>query len=93
MATDTPPSQPGSSPGSSLPERIGNTPLLRLDQIARLLPSVQGPDSVTLLAKAERANPGGSVKDRAAAGRSATIVTVLPDSTDKYLSARFWEEE
>jgi len=26
------------------------------------------------------------------AGRSATIVTVLPDSADKYLSERFWEE-
>jgi S-sulfo-L-cysteine synthase (O-acetyl-L-serine-dependent) len=26
------------------------------------------------------------------AGREATIVTVLPDSADKYLSERFWEE-
>lgn len=26
------------------------------------------------------------------AGRHATIVTVLPDSADKYLSERFWEE-
>ncbi len=26
------------------------------------------------------------------AGRPATIVTVLPDSADKYLSERFWEE-
>jgi cysteine synthase B len=26
------------------------------------------------------------------AGRSATIVTVLPDSADKYLSERFWQE-
>ena len=26
------------------------------------------------------------------AGRQATIVTVLPDSADKYLSERFWEE-
>jgi cysteine synthase B len=46
--------------GSSLPERIGSTPLLRLDQI------VQGLVGITLLAKAEWANPGGSVKDRAA---------------------------
>jgi cysteine synthase B len=46
--------------GSSLPERIGSTPLLRLDQV------VQGLDGITLLAKAEWANPGGSVKDRAA---------------------------
>ena len=31
-------------------------------------------------------------KEEAAAGREATIVTVLPDSADKYLSERFWEE-
>jgi S-sulfo-L-cysteine synthase (O-acetyl-L-serine-dependent) len=48
-------------PGSTLPERIGNTPLIRLDHTARLYPGI------TLLAKAEWANPGGSVKDRAAA--------------------------
>jgi cysteine synthase B len=47
--------------GSSLPERIGNTPLIRLDQ------PVRGLQGITLLAKAEWANPGGSVKDRAAA--------------------------
>jgi cysteine synthase B len=28
----------------------------------------------------------------ATAGRPAVIVTVLPDSADKYLSERFWEE-
>jgi cysteine synthase B len=54
-------------PGSLIPERIGNTPLLRLDQIARLIPPVEGLQAVTVLAKAEWANPGGSVKDRAAA--------------------------
>ncbi|MGA7858809.1 MAG: pyridoxal-phosphate dependent enzyme, partial [Terracidiphilus sp.] len=48
------------APGSSLPERIGSTPLLRLDHLVR------GLDGITLLAKAEWANPGGSVKDRAA---------------------------
>jgi cysteine synthase B len=32
-------------------------------------------------------------REEAAAGRSAVIVTVLPDSADKYLSERFWEEE
>jgi cysteine synthase B len=48
-------------PGSSLPERIGSTPLVRLAQPVR---DLQG---ITLLAKAEWANPGGSVKDRAAA--------------------------
>jgi cysteine synthase B len=39
---------------------IGNTPLLRLERIAREFPNVQ------MLAKAEWYNPGGSVKDRAA---------------------------
>lgn len=47
--------------GSSLMERIGNTPLIRLDSLVRELPGL------TLLAKAEWVNPGGSVKDRAAA--------------------------
>jgi cysteine synthase B len=58
--------------GSTLPERIGSTPLVQLD-VARLVEpglarSVQGMEGVTLLGKAEWANPGGSVKDRAAAG-------------------------
>lgn len=48
-------------PGSSLLDRIGHTPLLRLDAFAPNLP-----DTVHLLAKAEHLNPGGSVKDRAA---------------------------
>ncbi len=47
--------------GSSLLERIGNTPLIRLDRL------VQGLNGIQLLAKAEWVNPGGSVKDRAAA--------------------------
>lgn len=47
-------------PGSSVTERIGNTPLVRLDRITG------GLRGVTLAAKAEWANPGGSVKDRAA---------------------------
>jgi len=47
--------------GSELIDRIGNTPLIRLDRIARPYAGV------TLLAKAEWVNPGGSVKDRAAA--------------------------
>lgn len=41
--------------------RIGNTPLLRLSAVGR------GLKGVTLLGKAEWLNPGGSVKDRAAA--------------------------
>jgi cysteine synthase B len=48
-------------PGLSLRERIGNTPLLRFDRLTPHLPLV------TLLGKAEWHNPGGSVKDRAAA--------------------------
>jgi S-sulfo-L-cysteine synthase (O-acetyl-L-serine-dependent) len=31
-------------------------------------------------------------REEAAAGRHAVIVTILPDSADKYLSERFWEE-
>jgi S-sulfo-L-cysteine synthase (O-acetyl-L-serine-dependent) len=31
-------------------------------------------------------------REEAEAGRSAVIVTILPDSADKYLSERFWEE-
>lgn len=44
-----------------LTSRIGGTPLLRLERVT------QGLKGVTLLAKAEWLNPGGSVKDRAAA--------------------------
>ena len=50
----------GETLGHSLTERIGNTPLLRLDALTRDLPGV------ALLGKAEWCNPGGSVKDRAA---------------------------
>jgi S-sulfo-L-cysteine synthase (O-acetyl-L-serine-dependent) len=50
----------GETLGHSLTERIGNTPLIRLDALTRDLPGV------TLLGKAEWYNPGGSVKDRAA---------------------------
>jgi cysteine synthase B len=46
--------------GATLMDRIGNTPLLRLEQIVRDLPGV------TLLGKAEWTNPSGSAKDRAA---------------------------
>jgi cysteine synthase B len=46
--------------GTSLLDRIGNTPLLRLDNLTAHLPNIQ------LLGKVEWANPGGSVKDRAA---------------------------
>jgi cysteine synthase B len=46
--------------GSSLLNLIGNTPLVRLPKIEADVPGV------TLYAKAEWQNPGGSVKDRAA---------------------------
>jgi cysteine synthase B len=32
-------------------------------------------------------------REESAAGREATIVTVLPDAADKYLSERFWQED
>jgi S-sulfo-L-cysteine synthase (O-acetyl-L-serine-dependent) len=46
--------------GETLLERIGNTPLLRLGKISSQFSEIE------ILAKAEWANPGGSVKDRAA---------------------------
>jgi len=48
-------------PGQRSLDRIGNTPLLRFDRLTQHIPGV------TLLGKAEWHNPGGSVKDRAAA--------------------------
>ena len=46
--------------GESLLERIGDTPLLRLERVGREFPNVE------FCAKAEWFNPGGSVKDRPA---------------------------
>lgn len=46
--------------GSSILDRIGNTPLVRLDRLTEHLPGIQ------IVGKAEWCNPGGSVKDRAA---------------------------
>lgn len=46
--------------GNTQLERVGNTPLLRLERVASEVPGVQ------ILGKAEWANPGGSVKDRPA---------------------------
>ena len=46
--------------GTSLVERIGNTPLIRLERVGREFPGVE------FYAKAEWYNPGGSVKDRPA---------------------------
>jgi S-sulfo-L-cysteine synthase (O-acetyl-L-serine-dependent) len=47
--------------GENTLQRIGNTPLLRFERLTRNLAGVE------VLAKAEWANPGGSVKDRPAA--------------------------
>jgi cysteine synthase B len=47
--------------GVTLLERIGNTPLLSLERLTAHLPGVH------ILGKVEWANPGGSIKDRAAA--------------------------
>ena len=46
--------------GSRPLAQVGNTPLLRFDSLTREWPHIQ------ILGKAEWANPGGSVKDRAA---------------------------
>jgi cysteine synthase B len=46
--------------GESLLERIGNTPLLRLERVGKEFPRAE------FYAKAEWYNPGGSVKDRPA---------------------------
>jgi S-sulfo-L-cysteine synthase (O-acetyl-L-serine-dependent) len=69
--------------GENRLDRIGNTPLLRLPSLTRDLPNVE------ILGKAEWFNPGGSVKDRAAAniiaeGRRSGKFTsgkILLDST------------
>jgi S-sulfo-L-cysteine synthase (O-acetyl-L-serine-dependent) len=53
--------QPGRA-GEALLERIGNTPLLRLERVGSEFPNVE------FCAKAEWFNPGGSVKDRPALG-------------------------
>ena len=45
---------------TNLLQLIGNTPLIRMERIARDLPGIE------IYGKAEYCNPGGSVKDRAA---------------------------
>jgi cysteine synthase B len=55
-------------PGTNLLDRIGNTPLIRLERLTAHLPGVR------ILGKAEWTNPGGSVKDRAA---SAIVLDAL----------------
>ena len=49
--------------GTSVLQRVGKTPLVRLEDLSATLGADSG---VEILGKAEWANPGGSVKDRAA---------------------------
>ncbi len=65
--------------GTALLERIGNTPLVRLERITAHLPGVQ------ILGKAEWVNPGGSVKDRAASAIVADAQARGLLSTGKHL--------
>ena len=51
---------PGDRVGDSLLDRIGNTPLLRLERVGKEFSNIE------FCAKAEWFNPGGSVKDRPA---------------------------
>ncbi len=68
--------------GSKLLETIGNTPLLRLERLPQELPGAE------LLAKAEWFNPGGSVKDRAA----ASIVRTGRSSVDSSPGSDCWTQ-
>ena len=64
--------------GTTLLQRIGNTPLVRLDRLTAHLPGVQ------IYGKAEWLNPGGSVKDRAASSIVADALAkglLGPDKT------------
>jgi cysteine synthase B len=58
--------------GSTILERIGNTPLVRLDGLTAYLG--ESASGIQILGKAEWTNPGGSVKDRAA---SAIVTDAL----------------
>jgi len=58
--------------GSTILERIGNTPLIRLDGLTAHLG--EAASGIQILGKAEWTNPGGSVKDRAA---SAIVADAL----------------
>jgi len=59
---------PSATLGTTLLQRIGNTPLVRLDRLTAHLPGI------SLYGKAEWLNPGGSVKDRAASSIVADAI-------------------
>jgi len=61
---------------NSIEASIGNTPLIRLRQVTRGLPS-----GIEVFAKAEHLNPGGSVKDRPA------LAMILAGERDETLHA------
>src|ERR1700744_6042158 len=74
-------SAPAKPLGLTLLDRIGNTPLLRLEGLVAH-PGIQ------ILGKAEWLNPGGSVKDRAASAIVADAIRqgqLTPGSSDKAL--------
>ena len=74
-------SAPAKPLGLTLLDRIGNTPLLRLEGLA----DAPGMERVQLLGKAEWTNPGGSVKDRAASAIVADAIhrgQLTPNSPD-----------
>src|SRR5271170_1195256 len=60
LVSPNPPNASGALLGQRLVERIGNTPLIRIERFGAEYPNVG------IYAKAEWFNPGGSVKDRAA---------------------------
>jgi cysteine synthase B len=64
----------------SVPDLVGNTPLLRLSRVTASLPS-----SVEVYAKAEWSNPSGSVKDRPALNIIRAAVASGQLTTDKVL--------
>ncbi|HMU75045.1 MAG TPA: cysteine synthase family protein [Elusimicrobiota bacterium] len=66
--------------GLGLLDRIGNTPLLRLERLSRWLPP-----GVEVYAKAEFTNPGGSVKDRAAKNMILEAIKTGELTKDKIL--------
>jgi S-sulfo-L-cysteine synthase (O-acetyl-L-serine-dependent) len=64
---------------ASVADAVGNTPLVRLSRVGREAPSVE------IYAKLELANPGGSVKDRAALRMMQTALADGRLTEDKIL--------